>query len=476
MVRKFLVISAVFTLFTLQGFAAQKRNVIFVVADGGGPALMGFLMQYAKLAPNSPYKGSPANIEKLFNESAIGVMFNTPAKTIVTDSAAAGTQMATGAVTNIGAIGVDAEGRPVESILEKAKKNGMATGLVTDVFVIDATPISHAGHEPSRKNYEQLANALVRTKPDVVLGGGLDYFLSKNLIEDSKYSNIIAKIPYSASLSPKLQTDEVFENLIKSGYQIVFNKKDFQKTKDDKLFGLFAPVYLPFNVETKSTVPTLKEMAEKALKIVSKNDKGFFLLVEAGLLDWAAHNNDQGAVLYELLELDELLGYLHNWARENPGTLLVLTADHDTGGFGFNYRKPKGAEFEEKVSTDYLLIDKTDYVPFANLDIIAAQKKSTFELKKQIEKLPKKNKTAANIQKLIKENMAYELPVEFIEQAEDIDEIINEVGKRLGVVWSTGNHTASPLFVTFFGGGDIKGGVISGADLNKIMINHLYAE
>lgn len=461
--------------FAAQLFAAEKKNVIFIVADGGGPTLMGFLMQYARYAPNSPYKGELSNLEKVYNDSTIGVLFNTPTQTIVTDSAQAGTQMATGAITYPDALGVNSAKEPVESLLIKAQKKGMATGLITDVYVIDATPGSFVANEESRKNYESIAQSMLKVKPDVVLGGGLNYFISKEVL--TKYENVLLKVPYKDSLKPKLKSDTVFEQLLKSGYQIVFHKKDLEKAKGPKLFGLFAPEYLPFNIETKPSYPTLTDMSKKAIEILSKNNNGFFLMLEAGLLDWAAHNNDQGAVLHELLELDAALGYLTGWIKENPNTLLVITADHDTGGFGFHYRKTKGQEFEEKISSSYTLYKETDYVAKSNLDIIASQNMSNFELKNKYKKLAKKDQTPQMMQKLIKDHMSYDLSLETIEDLEDFDKVIDEVAKRLGVVWATGNHTASPLFVTFYGAKDgIKGGVMTGADLNKKIEEFLYAD
>ena len=438
---------------------AGKKNVIFVIADGAGPSVMGFLMQYARHAPASSYKGGPSALETLLDESVLGILSNTPVHTLVSDSAAAGTQMATGTVTNPLSLGVDAQGNSVPSLLEIAQTKGLATGLITDVYVTDATPAAFFAHEATRRNYEDLTLALLKTKPDVVLGGGMDYFMSRANLKDPRYQNIIAKMPYGDSLQPQLKNNEVFEQLLKSGYQLVFDKKGLASARGSKLMGLFAPVYLPFNIETKPNYPTLKEMSQKALEILSKKDKGFFLMIEAGVLDWALHNKDQGAALGELLELDETLAFLMDFVKKNPDTLLVLAADHDAGGFAFHYHGPPGVK-----------IENADYVSKANLDIIAAQKKSTWELKKYYDKLPAKDKTPEKIQKLIKDNMAVELPLDFFEKTNNFDDIAAEVGRRLGVTWATTAHTASPLFAAFYGDTTgIRGGVLTGEQLNKII-------
>lgn len=476
MVKKIAVIAAVILFAATGVFAEGKKNVIFFIADGTGPTIMGLLMQYARFAPNSPYQGQHSNLEQILNEGKLGVIFNTPVETIVTDSAASGTQLATGVTTTPGAVGVGPAGTPAESLLEKAQKLGMSTGLITDVFVIDATPAVFAAHQKSRRSYDELAKEFVATQPDVVLGGGLDYFISDSFITDSKYSKYLKRAPYSKGLSPKLQNNDVFNKILSSGYTLALNKKEMLKAKGNKLFGLFAPVYLPFNIDSDGSEPTLKEMTEKAVSVLSQNEKGFFLMVEGGAIDWTAHNNDQGAMLKELLDTDATLGYIKDFIAKNPNTLLIVTADHDTGGFNFNYRKLKGQEYEEKSSSMYPLYDKVDYSAKGNLDIIAAQKKNIDRIKEDYKALGD-NPSAEAVQKLIQEDMNYTLPLDFIKSAKNIDEIIGEVTHRLGIVWATGTHTSSPILVGFYGADDsIHAGVMHSTEVNKIVADFLNAK
>jgi alkaline phosphatase len=476
MVKKFAALLAVFLFISAAAFAQSKKNIIFLIADGTGPTNMSLLMQYARYAPNGPYKGKLSNLETVLNDGSFGIVFNTPVETLATDSAASGTQLSIGVTTTPGAVGVGPDGVPAETLLEKAQKLGMSTGLITDVFVIDATPVVFAAHQKSRRSYE-LSKEFVTTRPDVVLGGGLDYFISDTFVKDPKYSKFIKQISYASALSPKLANNEVFDKILESGYTVALNKKDMLAAKGDRLFGLFAPVYLPFNIDADGSEPTLKEMTQKALDILSKNDKGFFLMVESGAADWVAHNNDQGGVLKELLEMDETLGLIKDFIAKNPNTLLIVTADHDTGGFNFNYRKVKGQEYEEKSAAGYPLYDKTDYAAKGNLDIIAAQNKSTDKIKKEYEALSKKGLTPKETQKFIKETMAYTLPIEYFEKEKDIDNILKEINTRLGIVWGTGNHTASPVLITFYGANQgIKGGVMHSTEVNKKIADFLYGK
>lgn len=455
-------------------FAQGKKNVIFVVADGGGPAAMGLLLQYARYAQNSPYADRTSNMEKLFSASNLGIVLNATKETIVSDSAAAGTHMAKGTLTYPEYLGMGADGQIGESLMKKAQKLGMATGLVTDVYLSDATPVAYAAGTDSRRKYEEISLSLLNSGADVLLGGGLNYFISDQDLQDDRYSGIFKKVPYRKDLEPALQNG-LFQKLITSGYPLVFDKKGLKKAKNKKLIGLFGASAIQYSVNPAEYAPNLKEMTEKAIEILSKNEKGFFLMVEAGALDWMLHDNDQGAALAELLELDETLGYIKQWADDNPDTMVIVTADHDTGGFGFQYRKVKGEELNLKQEQGYPLYDKKDYSVKSNLDIIAKQTKMQRDMRAEFEALGEKRQTPKAIQDYLKANMGYELPLDVIEDKGDFEDSLKEVNKRLGVVWSTGNHTGSPLFVSFYGSGaPEKPGVLHNTEINKIIEGFLY--
>ena len=136
-------------------------------------------------------------------------------------------------------------------------------------------------------------------------------------------------------------------NLLKEaqekGYALAFNRSQME-TAQGKLLGLFAYSAMPDGITVTHsqdspdrTIPTLKEMSAKALQVLSKNDKGFFLMIEAGMIDWAAHNNDTGLMLHEMFRLNETVEYVLDWAENRDDTLIIVTADHTTGGFGISY-------------------------------------------------------------------------------------------------------------------------------------------
>ena len=440
----------------------DQKNIILVIADGTGPNLMTYLMEYARLAPNTPYKDKTSNLEKFFNGGKSGLVLNYTADTIVTDSAAAATQFATGVKTTPHTLGLSADGKKANSILYNAKQKGMATGVLTDVYVLDATPAAFYAHRKDRKMRDGIIEDMTVTQPDIVLGGGLDYFLSKADLKNAKYKELLAQVPYLNDVKGQAKQDGNLTKVIESGYNLAFTKQGLNNLKSGKILGLFAPVYLPPYPPENWQGPTLLDMTKKAINELSKNNKGFFLMVEAGFIDWAAHENDPQAVLKELLEFDETLGYIKNFADKNKNTLVIITADHDTGGFGFAYYTPKGKK-------------EKDYNAFEKFTKLASGKKLVYDVAEKYKALPKEKKNSNTIKKLFKEEMGFEEDLGFLDEETDFYSAFNHYWQEQGVFWSTKKHTNAPLPVIFYGNGtaDVKGNVFHNTDLFKIMKNYL---
>lgn len=439
----------------------EQKNIILVIADGTGPNLMGYLMEYARTAPNSPYKDKASNLEKLFDGGKSGLVLNYTASSIVTDSAAAATQFATGVKTKPHSLGVDANGKKANSILYYAKQKGMGTGVLTDVYVLDATPAAFYAHQKDRKMRDGIIEDMTITQPDIVLGGGLNYFLSTSDLKNKKYQDILAQVPYLTEVKGDAKQDDNLSKVINSGYKLAFTKQGMNALKGGKILGLFAPVYLPPYPTENWQGPSLPDMTKKAISELSQNGKGFFLMVEAGFIDWAAHENDPQAVLKELLEFDETLGYIKKFADKNKNTLVIITADHDTGGFGFAYYTPKGKK------------DK-DYNAFEKFTKLAAGKTLNYEVAEKYKKLPKEQQNSDTIKKLFKEEMGFEENLDFLDGETDFYRAFNLYWQEQGIFWSTKKHTNAPLPVIFYGDNTgIKGNIFHNTDLFKIMNNYL---
>ncbi len=288
-------------------YSSQPKNVIMVVADGMGPAYITAYRNYS----DDPLT---ARVEPVvFDDILVGTASTYPAQIsgYITDSAASATALATGVKTYNGAIGVDADKQPVRTVLHQARLNGMKTGIAVTSQIVHATPASYVAANESRENYNQLADSFFDDRInndfilDVMLGGGQRFF-------EREDRNITGEF-------------------IDAGFQYVdtYNKLA-TLTKQTRVLGLFAPVAVPWALDD-SRVNRLQYMTQHAIKHL-ENPNGFFLLVEASLVDWAGHANDISSAMAEMHDLALTIEFLREYVQSNPDTLVVLTADHSTGG------------------------------------------------------------------------------------------------------------------------------------------------
>ncbi len=284
--------------------ANQKvHNVIFMIGDGMG---------LAHVAATTIFN----NYEPLTIERAdyIGLQKTYSANNRVTDSAASGTALATGVKTNNGVIGLDPEGNQVESILEKASRNGLSTGLIATYSITHATPAAFIGHVKDRDMQEDIAEYFLKTDINVFLGGGLKYFADR---KDKR---------------------DLTQELEAKGYSMIYDVKDIPTADAQKLGGLFARDAMPKMRDGRGDY--LPTATAKALEILGKNKKGFFIMIEGSMIDSGGHDNDIKLVVDEMEDFDKAVKVAFDFADNNPGTLVVVTADHETGGLTLPSGKP----------------------------------------------------------------------------------------------------------------------------------------
>jgi alkaline phosphatase len=280
------------------------KNIIMIVGDGMGPA---YTTAYRYFHDNP----ATDRIEQtVFDRHLVGSSSTYPARVsgYVTDSAAGATALATATKSYNGAIGVDVDKKPVESVLVWAKKQGKKTGMVVTSQINHATPASYLAHNESRNNYNEIADSFLASHNniDVMMGGGWQYFIrkDKNLVEEFQ-----AK-----------------------GFNYIDNYNQLsQLPRGEKVLGLFADKGLPWALDD-SNKHRLSTIAKSAITQL-ENKQGFFMLIEASQIDWGGHGNDIAAAMAEMDDLAKTLEYLESYVKENPNTLVVLTADHSTGGF-----------------------------------------------------------------------------------------------------------------------------------------------
>lgn len=474
--------------------SAKKKKIIFVIADGGGPSLLNLIVEYARYVPDSPYKGKPSNLEFMMNSGRIAFVINGTLKTLVTDSAAAATQLATGRLTNPGNLGVDENFNKAENLAETAKKMGLATGVVTNTHITDATPAAFSAHANNRNMHEFIARSYLEADHDVVLGGGGKYFLDD--ISFTRHTDLKKIIPYYKRFENEGGKQNLIDSLWERDYKVVFDRTGLDHFTGKKLFGLFAYHGMAYEISRPAYEPSLTEMASKALEVLSKNDKGFFLMIESGLLDWVAHPNEAGAVMKELLEMDRMLGVIKEYIDKNPETLLVITADHDTGGMGFEYAHISAEDHERKQKSGYELFSKTDgysngqyvagvtdhmdYAAKNNLAILASQKKTynqMYQEIKEINPLDPKKRSPEKISKIFYSGTGIKLPAEKFFPSMGIEDLSKVLNSELGMFWGTHNHTGAPLITVYYGNQQsLRGGVLQNTELHDSIEDFLKAK
>lgn len=240
----------------------------------------------------------------------------------ITDSAAAATAIATGQLTNNHFLGVDPDENLLVSILELAQNQGWSVGLVTTTQLTHATPAAFAVHYPDRTANLEIARQIMNNGVDVLLGGGEDDFFSQN--ETGCFEGN-GKQPEGLDLVA--QAVEAGYSYVCSGDQL----DSLDTAHTDKVLGLFAAEGMvgPYN-------PNLTAMTRTALEILSRDPDGFFLMVEGGQIDWAAHEHDAETDMVNTLGLDSAVSLAEMFALDHPDTLIIVTADHETGGMSLN--------------------------------------------------------------------------------------------------------------------------------------------
>jgi alkaline phosphatase len=280
------------------GNTAAAKNIILLIGDG-----MGVSQVSAALTVN----GGHLNIVELNN---IGLSKTQAATDFITDSGAGGTAIATGYKTYGYAIGVDKDTIPRKSILEYADTYGKSTGMVVTSEVTHATPASFIAHQKSRYMYEEIAADFLKTDIDVFIGGGRNHF---NQRKDQRDLTVL--------LSDK-------------GYQLAYTLSEVDRIQQGKLAGLLYPEEPPRWSDGRGDM--LQLSVEKAIELLDQDEDGFFLMVEGSQIDWGGHDNDTDYILEEMLDFDKTVGDVLEFARKDGNTLVIVTADHETGGMSLS--------------------------------------------------------------------------------------------------------------------------------------------
>lgn len=287
----------------------RPRNIILMIGDG-----MGLTQIYAGMTANY----GRLNLEKC---RVIGFSKTNSADRYITDSAAGATALATGHKTNNGAVGVDSLGQAVPTILEIAERNGLATGLVATTYITDATPASFIAHQPERGMGEEIAGDFLKTDIDLFIGAGLEHFNDR---KDGR--NLVAE-------------------LRKNNYQVSFDIDSISRIRRGKIAGFVSDDRWAVRGDQ------LSKATKTAINILGQNKNGFFLMVEGSQIDDGGHSNNTNRVIEEMLDFDNVIGEVLSFAEKDGNTLVIITADHETGGLTIIDGNLKTGRVEGRYST-----------------------------------------------------------------------------------------------------------------------------
>ena len=315
----------------------RAKNVIVLIPDGCDESVQTLARWY---------KGEDLQLDSMQGGSVKIHMANS----VITGSAAAATAFATGHKTTVTFLGVGprtsdllpsvdptaAPYAPVASVLEAAKLDGKATGLVATSRVSHATPAGFACHIPNRNLPNDIMEHEVYNNIDVVFGGGARHLIS------APYTTT-----FGATWGPK-RTDgqNLMQVLLDRGYQFVDNKTDMAALRSGKVWGLFDDSHLEPDIDREAnqpTQPTLAEMTQKAIELLSQDRDGFFLMVEGSQVDWAGHNNDPIYMVTDFLAFDAAVKAAVDYAKRDGNTIVLAFPDHNTGGMTIGNREYNGA-------------------------------------------------------------------------------------------------------------------------------------
>lgn len=426
-----------------EGVSAQTdsvKNVILLIPDGqsvGGTTLARWYNG-----------GKPLAVD----EMACGLVRTYSSDAAIADSAPSGTAMATGFKSHTGFVGVlpdvnsmpgmtplakGDERKPVASVLEAAQLAGKSTGIIATSEIMHATPADFTAHDPSRKNYDNLSEQQVYQDIDVVLGSGEKYF-TKEVRGDGE--DLVSEI----------------KNL---GYDYVTSIEEMNSSDSEKIWGMFAPVDMAYDFDRDpSKEPSLAEMTSKAISTLSKNENGFFLLVEGSKVDWAAHANDPIGVISDTLAFDDAVKVALDFAKKDGNTVVISVTDHGNGGITIG-----------NTATD------------SNYDKL--------HIDEYIEPLKKATLTGEGVEKLLNDNRSN--IVEVMSKYYGVDDLTEEeikaikdteagslnytvgpiISKRANIGWTTTGHTGEdvPLYIYAPSNCEKLSGVVENTDIAKYM-------
>ncbi len=338
------VIATSIALASASAAAAQApKNVIYLIGDGMATAHRQVAEYYLQ------EETGDNNARLAMNTLPVaGINTTHSADSLVTDSAASGTALAAGVKTNNGMISMLPDGTKVATLLDAAQAQGKSTGLVTTTRLTHATPAAFVAKNISRDNENEIAADYASANVTYMAGGGYRHFVAG---KDSKRKD-------GRDLVASMAKDD-YRTFV--GTESVNSFRGYHPKLGDKVFAAFTASHTPYELDRmqNNATPSLAEMTEKGIELLSQNEDGFFMMIEGGRIDHAAHANDIAGAVYDTLAFDAAVQKAIDFYNKNPeDTLVVITGDHETGGMGMGFGKNYFLSLEQLKNTRESIDDK----------------------------------------------------------------------------------------------------------------------
>jgi len=392
---------------------SQAKNVIFMVADGMNIAALSLAHTYLQRTENRTCQWM-----KLYRELPIvrALCETQSASSLVTDSAAAASCWGIGERITNGVINITPDGRKPVTMMQKMRKAKKRTGLVTTATATHATPAGFVATIASRANQDEIAPQYLERGVDVVLGGGTQYF-----------------------------SDALMGDYRKAGYAIALNRTELLAYQGGTpLLGLFDKSHIPFEIDRLNDpaiaahTPTLSEMTDAALRCLQDSPDGFFLLVEGGRVDHAAHDNDAAAAIHDQIAFDATITTVLRFIEKYPDTLLVITTDHGTGGLQLN-----GIGSEDLVGKGSAYSESTP----------AFMRLTKFTMSHEMMMRRLKEFGPKGLAGLVVEKTGLEFKAADLSSIKDVKSLLSVLPKYIGISWTSRNHTSEMVEFCAYGPG-----------------------
>lgn len=415
--------------FICAGALAAPKNIIIMFADGAAPTQWELGRYSSRLLRKQAFVVT----DRVFRDGALGLLSTHPAGVFITDSAASGTALSTGHKARNGAVAVTPDGSRPRTVMEAAKQAGKRMGLVTTAQVYDASPAAFSVHAASRRESQIIVDQYLALEPEVLLGGGRDFFMPK------------------AAGGRRNDDKDQLAAFAAKGYAVLRDPRQLRESNAAKLVGLFSERELGFEIDRDpAREPALADMTRAALQALTRDGgPGFVLFVENSNTDIAGHANDVAALIHALWAFDDAVAVVLEFQAANPDTLVIVAADHETGGLSAT-----SARNELSGNTYPVIVGPKEFEKVMRIEtslVAAAARLGARPTPELLDALLVKQFPGFTLDADLREAILQKRPLERNFSTAPQIILSRMISRQTGFYWGTTGHTSEPVAVGAIG-------------------------